>query len=119
MALKAATPILAYLDNKATMEFYTTMLGFTFIHDWDGYLIFTRDDISIHLWKCDNPVIPENTGCYINVSLVKDLYDELKPYGIIHPNGDLEDKPWGMRQFSILDNSGNILHFGEDLEEDD
>jgi hypothetical protein len=31
----------------------------------------------------------------------------------VHPNGKLENKPWGIRQFSILDNSGNILHFGE------
>jgi uncharacterized glyoxalase superfamily protein PhnB len=46
-------------------------------------------------------------------------WQELKEKGIIHPNGDLTDMPWGMRQFSILDNDGNIIHFGEDISAED
>jgi hypothetical protein len=46
---------------------------------------------------------------------VDKLYAELKAKGVIHPNGDLQDMPWKMRQFSILDNDGNIIHFGEDI----
>jgi hypothetical protein len=38
--------------------------------------------------------------------------------GIIHPEGTLTNKPWNMRQFSILDNSGNIIHFGEEISPD-
>jgi hypothetical protein len=46
-------------------------------------------------------------------------WQELKEKCIIHPNGDLTDMPWGMRQFSILDNDGNIIHFGEDISAED
>ncbi|MDB5062222.1 MAG: hypothetical protein JWP67_2065 [Mucilaginibacter sp.] len=55
------------------------------------------------------------TVCYINVTEVDKLYAELKAKGVIHPNGDLQDMPWKMRQFSILDSDGNIIHFGEDI----
>ena len=46
---------------------------------------------------------------------VDKLYAELKGKGLIHPNGDLKDMPWEMRQFSVLDNNGNIINFGEDI----
>ena len=112
--LKAAVPILASLQEEETRKFYTEKLGFTFHASWDGYLIFSRDEIDLHLWPCDNRVIPENTGCYIRVTGVAELYAEYKDKGIIHPNGPLEQKPWGMLQFSVLDNNGNIIHFGEE-----
>ncbi|WP_316770581.1 VOC family protein [Pedobacter frigiditerrae] len=113
--LKTATPILASLNTVETVKFYTEKLGFTFHADWDGYLIFSRDEINIHFWTTDNPEIPKNTGCYVNVTAVDKLYAEYEPQGIIHPNGQLKDMPWEMRQFSILDNNGNIIHFGEDI----
>ena len=31
----------------------------------------------------------------------------------IHPNGKLETKPWGQREFSILDPDTNLLTFGQ------
>jgi hypothetical protein len=81
-------------------------------------LIFSRDGVSIHLWPTDIPDIPKNTGCYINVNEVDEIYAEYEPKGIIHPNGKLATMPWGMRQFSILDNNGNIIHFGERVVDD-
>jgi len=116
--LKSAVPILASLNADETIAFYTQKLGFTFRANWDGYLIFSRDDIQIHLWPTSDEEVPKNTGCYVNVTEVDSLYNEYLPLGIIHPNGKLENKPWEMRQFSILDNSGNIIHFGEDISEE-
>ncbi|WP_443944919.1 bleomycin resistance protein [Pedobacter sp. AW1-32] len=113
--LKAATPILASLDAEETIKFYTEKLGFTFHNNWDGYLIFSRDEINIHLWPTEDESIPKNTGCYVNVTGVNDLYAEYQTHDIIHPNGKIKNMPWGMRQFSVLDNNGNIIHFGEDL----
>lgn len=113
--LKYAVPILASLNAEETIKFYTEKMGFTFHADWDGYLIFSRDGMNIHLWPCTDAEIAKNTGCYVNMVEVDALYAEYQPHGIIHPNGDLEDKPWGMRQFSIIDNNGNLIHFGEDI----
>ena len=112
---KAAIPILASLNTEETIGFYTEKLGFTFHSDWDGYLIFSRDGIDLYFWSTDNPDYPKNTGCYINVTEVDKLYEEYEPHGIIHPEGKLKDMEWEMRQFSILDNNRNIIHFGEDI----
>lgn len=113
--IKYAIPMLASLNEDETVKFYTEKLGFTFHSNWDGYLIFSRDGVYIHLWPCTDPAIPKATGCYVNVNEVNKLYEEYQTRGIIHPNGPLKDMPWGMRQFSILDNAGNIIHFGENV----
>lgn len=115
MPILQAIPILAYLDKEDTLNFYRS-LGFTCHGDWDGYIICRRDEIEIHLWKCDDPGIPKNSGCYLRVSGIDLLYAEFQPLNCIHPHGKMENKPWGMRQFSILDNSGNIIHFGSPTE---
>lgn len=117
--IKFATPILASLSSEETISFYTKKMGFTFHSEWDGYLIFSRDDVMIHLWPTSDESIPKNTGCYVNVTNVDELYEEYKNHDIIHPNGALKDMPWEMRQFSILDNNGNIIHFGQDISENE
>jgi len=111
--LKSATPILASLNAEETIQFYTRKLGFTLINNWDGYLIFSRDEIGIHLWPTNDPKVPKETGCYIYVTEIDSLYAEYQQHGIIHPNGKLEVKPWKMKQFSVLDNNGNLINFGE------
>ena len=115
LMFQSAIPILASLNEEASIKFYTEKLGFTFHNSWDGYLIFSRDGVNIHMWPCKDPEIPKATGCYVNVTEVDKLFAEFKAHGVIHPNGELQDMPWEMRQFSILDNDGNIIHFGEDI----
>lgn len=111
--LKTAIPILASLNALQTIEFYTKKLGFTFHANWDGYLILSRDGVFIHFWPTADEAVPKSTGCYVNVTAVDDLYALYKAQDVIHPNGALKTMHWEMRQFSILDNNGNILHFGE------
>ena len=110
---QSAVPILASLNSEETIKFYTEKLDFTLQANWDGYLIFRRDEIHIHLWPTKDSEIPKNTGCYVNVTEVDKLYEKYTKVNIIHPNGKLKTMPWGMKQFSILDNNGNIIHFGE------
>lgn len=117
--LKTATPILASLNVDETIKFYTEKLGFMFHNNWDGYLIFSKDEINIHLWPTSDESIPKNTGCYVNVTEVDKLYAEYEKQGVVHPNGKLKNMPWEMRQFSILDNNGNIIHFGEDISKEE
>lgn len=116
--LQTAVPILASLNAEETIQFYTEKLGFTFHNNWDGYLIFSKDEIEIHLWPTIDPEVPKATGCYVRVTQVDELFALYKEQGVVHPNGSLKNMPWGMRQFSILDNSGNIIHFGESIGED-
>ena len=110
-----SNPVLAALDIPRLVSFYEEKLGFT--QSWcdEGYGIVERDKIAIHFWKCDDKVFPENTSCYIFVEDVDALYDEYQEADVIHPKGKLEDKPWGVREFSILDFDGNLIRFGESI----
>ena len=84
---KSAVPILASLNADETIAFYTQKLGFTFHSNWEGYLIFSRDEIQIHLWSTSDEDAPKNTGCYVNVTNVDQLYEAFLPLGIVHPDG--------------------------------
>jgi len=109
-------PVLASLDIERTVNFYKTKLGFNRIGYLDeNYAVIARDNFVVHFWKCNDKIHPENTSCYVDVEDIDMLYKELASFNIIHPNGKLEDKPYGMREFSILDEDGNLIKFGQEL----
>jgi len=114
--LRRAAPVLASLDILKTVAFYKEKMGFD-KSGWidENYAVIGRDKVEIHFWKCNNKIFPENTSCYIYVDDVDNLYKELHKAEVIHPNGSLEDKPWGVREFSVLDNDGNLIKFGQNL----
>lgn len=111
--IKLSTPILASHDEAKTIAFYTEKLGFTINTNYNGYLIFERDGVKVHLFACPNPDEGRNMGCYIYVTDIQQLYDEYRNLGLIHPNGSLQMKPWGLRQFAVVDNNGNIFYFAD------
>ncbi len=111
-------PKLPMRDKSVTQQFYLDKLGFTqFGGDYPDYLMVEKDAIQIHffLFKELNP--KENYGqVYIRTKKIDVLYTSLKSHGVaIHPNGHLQNKPWGQKEFSILDPDNNLLTFGESL----
>lgn len=114
--LQRAVPVLFALNVKESVAFYRDKFGFD-QQGWvdDQYAVIGRDRIELHITKCNDRMFPENTSCYIHVKDVNGLYGELKAAGVVHPNGPLEDKPWGLREFSALDGEGNLLRFGQYL----
>jgi len=112
--LQIAIPVLASLNIDKTVRFYNEKLGFNRV-GWkdENYAVIVRDKIELHFWKCNNKIHPKNTSCYIQVKDVNGLYEEMKAVGVVHPNGPLKEQPWGMREFAILDEDGNMIKFGE------
>jgi hypothetical protein len=39
------------------------------------------------------------------------LFQMYSEQGVIHPNGSLALKPWGVWEFSVLDADGNLITF--------
>ena len=111
-----AIPLFPQPDIKKATEFYKEKLGFeiSFIYE-EGYGGVTRDNFELHFWKCDDKKIAENTSCRVEVEDVKSLYEEYEKAGIVHPNGKLEEKPWGIIEFAILDEAGNLITFGQEV----
>lgn len=107
-----AIPILPSPDMDETAAFYIK-LGFQKVNQFPGYLILSRNGLELHFWHCDERHIAESSGCRFNVTDVDNFYAHCNQLGIVHPNGKLEVKPWGLREFGILDPAGNLIRFAE------
>jgi catechol 2,3-dioxygenase-like lactoylglutathione lyase family enzyme len=118
-----AIPILPSRSIADTVAFYTR-LGFSGdAHELDqNYAILTRDSIELHFFLHDT-LDPAQcyAGCYIRVTDVASLYQAFAhsqwPQSGIPRMVPLEDKPWGMREFALVDLDGNLLRIGQVIDE--
>lgn len=110
-------PKLPMRNAQITIDFYTKKLGFKLIADYKDYLILTADNIEMHFFLFESLAPKENYGqVYIRSKDIKAMYKNFMESGVaIHPNAPLEDKPWGQREFAILDPDLNLLTFGEEM----
>lgn len=115
--LTAIHPKLPMRDKAATKLFYLQQLGFRELADYGDYLLLAREGVEIHFfeYKDLNPHL--NYGqVYIRCTGIDAFYQELLQAQVaIHPNSVLENKPWGQREFALLDPDHNLLTFGEAL----
>jgi hypothetical protein len=74
-----------------------------------------KDNIQIHFFEFKELDPKENYGqVYIRTNDIEKLYQRMLDNRItIHPNGALQSKPWGQREFSLLDPDNNLLTFGQ------
>jgi catechol 2,3-dioxygenase-like lactoylglutathione lyase family enzyme len=111
--------------------FYSERLGFTIVHEDDGFAIAVRDAAEIHLWGASdeswstradlatNPVcsgaesfIAGTASCRVAVDGIDALYAELRANDVLHsPSTVLEETDYGTREFPTLDADGNLLTF--------
>lgn len=112
-------PKLPMRNKNVTREFYINELGFNESRnaDFDGYLMLEKDQIQIHFFEFKGLDPKENYGqVYIRTDNIDDFYQSLIDNKTsIHPNGKLETKSWGQREFSILDPDTNLLTFGQNI----
>jgi hypothetical protein len=112
-------PKLPMRNKNSTREYYTNKLGFKEFGsaDYDGHLMIEKDQIQIHFFEFKNLNPKENYGqFYIRVDNIDNFYQSLlDSKTAIHPNGLLETKPWGQKEFSLLDPDNNLLTFGESV----
>lgn len=117
--LTSIAPKLPMRDKKATRDFYIGKLGFSESSksDFPGYLMIRKEGIELHFFEFTELNPRENYGqVYIRVNHIEEFYRELIEKGVaIHPNGPLQTKPWGQKEFSLLDPDYNLLTFGEGI----
>lgn len=115
--LTAIIPKLPMRDKAATRTYYTEQLGFVLVGEYEHYLIVERDGLQLHFFLFAELDPMTNDGqVYIRTNDVDALYRTFVARGVaIHPNGDLQTKPWGQREFALLDPDHNLLTFGQAL----
>ncbi len=110
-------PKIPMRNKAATREFYLNKLGFKELGnvDYDGYLMVQKDHIQIHFFEFKELDPKENYGqVYIRTDDIETLYQSLLDRKLnIHPAGHLQLKPWGQKEFSMLDPDNNLLTFGQ------
>lgn len=112
-------PKLPMRDKNMTRAYYIDELGFTALGsiDYEGYLMLAKDQIELHFFEFKELDPKENYGqVYIRTNSIDEFYQVLLANKTaIHPNGKLETKPWGQREFSLLDPDSNLLTFGQSV----
>jgi Glyoxalase/Bleomycin resistance protein/Dioxygenase superfamily len=111
ITFRNAVPKQAARDISEAVTFYEQKLGFARTFMLDDYAGVARGLVEIHLWRCADRYIAENTACRVDVEGIEALYEEYRLRGVIHPNGALETTPWGAKEFTILDLDGNGITF--------
>lgn len=116
-----AIPILPSRSIPVTVAFYQ-QLGFTGgAHDaHDNYAILTKGSVELHFFQFA-ALVPEDSfaGCYVCVAAVESFFSSFSlaklPSVGIPSMTDVEDKPWGLREFAVVDIDGILLRIGQVL----
>jgi catechol 2,3-dioxygenase-like lactoylglutathione lyase family enzyme len=112
--LTSAVPIVPAGDIEASAAWYRDALGFAVYHTESEYGIVGRDDVYLHLWG-PSGIAPHDsmTMFRLGVRGIDGMYAHCSALDIVHPNAPLETKPWGSREFAVIDLDGNLVTFFE------
>jgi hypothetical protein len=77
----------------------------------DNYAGLTPGPIELHLDGSGWGGAP--VSARINLAGIDDIHAEIAPKGVVMKEEPLETKPWGVRQFSVLDPAGNRITFAQ------
>src|SRR5687768_1926614 len=129
MKLKKSIPALPVQNIIVSIEFYATRLGFSVRHYDEGFAILVRDAVEIHLWKAGDEIwvnkgallaltpiysgaesfLAGTASCRIELQGIDELFDEYNKQGVLYnPDSVVEYKPWGCREFPVLDHHRNL-----------
>jgi uncharacterized glyoxalase superfamily protein PhnB len=117
--LKQVRSVLAVKDLARSVEFYRDMLGFTVDFEADGWSFLSRDQFRLMLGHCPDEVPARDIHdhswfAHVTVEAIDELHREFKQRGV-NPTQDIEDKPWGMREFTVTTPEGHRIVFGQEL----
>lgn len=128
MKLHKLSPILWTKDLEKTISFYETVLGFKSKSNFPNFATLTRENVEIMFIvpqdepaDCKDPndkdeffPKPNLTG---SLFIVTEQVDQL--WSLVKDKAEIKtaiaDREYLMRDFSILDNNGYELVFGEDI----
>ncbi len=103
-------------DVRASLKFYTDILGFSERFQFGDYAGVEYGDVQIHLSgpKATNKRLVGQGGIYIFCDDVDSYYKEITSKGVsvqVPP----KDYEYGMRDFVIEDPDGNLLGVGQEI----
>jgi len=114
-----ATWVLAVEDLSASKAFYIEKLGFQEEMNAPGWAFLKLGECRLRIGDCPG-ILPMRQASdhswvgYLHVDSARELYEQYLSKGVSFW-GQLEDKPWGLREFGIVTPDGHRWVFGEIL----
>lgn len=109
--------VLAVKDLKVEANYYLDKLGFERDFTAPGWEFLSFGDFKVMLGECADEMTAEATGnhswyAHALVENVDEVYQELidRAAVILSP---IADKPWGIRDFTVLTPDGHRIVFGQ------
>ncbi len=120
-ALQRATPVLKSGDYPRSRAFFVEKLGYRVVEeggDPPRFGIFQRGKsvIFVDAWHGAPAPLPEVWEAYVHVAGLKQLCAEFEAAGV-DITRPIEETVYGMREFEVTDPDGNVICFGEDMDE--
>lgn len=111
--------VLAVNNLARSVDFYKNKLDFQTLWEGGGWHFLVRDSVKIMLGECpdDKPaseIKSHSYFAYLEVENIDSLYKECQSKEIDIPS-NIENKPWGQREFSIRTIDGHRITFGEEV----
>jgi catechol 2,3-dioxygenase-like lactoylglutathione lyase family enzyme len=102
-------------DLTASLQFYTSLLGFSERFRFGDYAGIQHGEVHIHLSgpKSTNKRTVGQAGIYIFCDDVDSYYAEIVSKGV-KTQAPPKDYEYGMRDFVFEDPDGNLLTFGQE-----
>jgi catechol 2,3-dioxygenase-like lactoylglutathione lyase family enzyme len=109
------SPILWTKELTETISFYETILGFSSSSNFPNFATLTKDGVEIMFVVPQDEIFdPLLTGSlFIVTDDVDKLWESLKDKVTV--KSSIANREYLMRDFSILDNNGYELVFGQDI----
>jgi hypothetical protein len=110
-----STPILPVRDIDEATAFYESAGFDVRLYEGGGFAFVERDDESVFDLDLAERLDPDQNraGCYLIVRDVDAWHSQLSSAGL--PVTTLSDQPWGMREFTLTDPSGNHVRIGRSV----
>jgi catechol 2,3-dioxygenase-like lactoylglutathione lyase family enzyme len=109
--------VLAVRDARRSAAFYTGVLGFSVVDEPPGWVFVAKDSCMIMLGECPEDVPASDLGChsyfaYLRVADADSYYQHVRACEAAILS-EIEDKPWGMREFSVRSPDGHRITIGQ------
>ncbi len=116
MTPKVLIPIFYVADVDAAERYYIELLRFTSAFRYGTYVGLRIGSCELHITDPGEPrQVPGKGAAYLICDEVDDYFHSLRDVGARLKNYP-EDRPYGMRDFAVLDLDGNQLTFGCDTD---
>jgi predicted enzyme related to lactoylglutathione lyase len=115
------TAVLPAADTEESLRWWTQICGYTeAFRDATpaNYAGISRGESFLHISGIGDKVLARTIGdqtmVRISVEGIDAYYAEFQERGgKVHPNGPLQSKPWGSREFAAIDPNGVCVTFRE------